>query len=176
MANENLWIDLEEKLEALEPGFVAENSANKATSLVSNDNTHYPTTRAVSTGAVTRLSPPAEVDLSDDSGPQVVCTVPAGFGAIVLMLVMRDFSEQGNATIVFAWPGGAVTSSYSLAESTPEAGEAILLHLPDAATALVAMLSPAAIGEEGDDLSITVEVPQGSGTCVVDALGLLLPI
>lgn len=44
------------------------------------------------------------------------------------MIVMRDFSEQGNAGVVFAWPGGAITVSYALSNSTPEPGEAQLLH------------------------------------------------
>lgn len=45
MSDVNLWADLEKKLDELDPGFTAENIANKATNLSLNDNTHYPTTR-----------------------------------------------------------------------------------------------------------------------------------
>lgn len=72
MANINLWIDLDQEVQALNLGFTAENSANKSTSTtLGTSDVLYPSQKAVKTYVDARV-------LQGTGSPETAVTAPVG--------------------------------------------------------------------------------------------------
>jgi hypothetical protein len=98
MANENLWIDLEEKIETLEPDFTPENVANKSTnSALGASDTAYPSQKAVRDHVAARV-------LQGSGSPETVVTAPVG------TMFLR--TDGGALTTLYVKESGAGNTSW----------------------------------------------------------------
>jgi len=91
--NENLWIDLEEQIEAITPGFTPENVANKSTNpALGASDTAYPSQKAVRDHVAARV-------LQGTGSPETVVTAPVG------TLFLR--TDGGAGTTLYVKESGA---------------------------------------------------------------------
>lgn len=96
--NVNLWSDLEEQLEALDPGFTPENSTNKSTSsALGSSDTLYPSQKAVRDHVAARV-------IAGSGTPEGVVTAPVG------VLFLR--SDGGANTTLYVKESGTASTGW----------------------------------------------------------------